>query len=149
VYRKENSQEGFITGSELSFDWKIATRWMLKTGAAWAYGQNSSYHEPMRRIPPFNGRIMLDYSVHRWQWAAEQLFASTQNRLAQGDKDDIRIPPGGTPGWNLINMYGSYGANWFHVRAGIQNLFNKDYKTHGSGINGIGRSAWLAIQINL
>jgi outer membrane receptor protein involved in Fe transport len=29
------------------------------------------------------------------------------------------------------------------LKLGLENLFNEDYRTHGSGINGVGRSAWL------
>ena len=36
---------------------------------------------------------------------AELMFASKQDRLAQGDKDDNRIPAGGTPGWEVMHIY--------------------------------------------
>ncbi len=72
-----------------------------------------------------------------------------QNRLAQGDKDDNRIPLGGTPSWHIVNAYTGYSSNQFAIRLGLQNIFNTDYRTHGSGINGVGRSVWLAFQIHL
>ena len=79
----------------------------------------------------------------------EYLFAGEQNRLAKGDKDDNRIPTGGTPGWNIINIFGGYVTSQYSVRIGAQNIFNQDYRTHGSGINGVGRSGWISMQVNL
>jgi outer membrane receptor protein involved in Fe transport len=118
----------------------------LQGGLAYTYGQNKTRNEPLRRIPPFNGRLRSTYTNSRWFAAAEFWFASKQNRLAQGDKDDNRIPPGGTPGFNVFNASVGYELKKIRIQTGLQNLFNKDYRTHGSGINGYGRSAWLHIQ---
>ncbi|MBL0136806.1 MAG: TonB-dependent receptor [Chitinophagaceae bacterium] len=78
----------------------------------------------------------------------EWVSAQKQSRLAQGDKDDNRIPIGGTPGWNVINLYS--GISWKHLEVGVglQNLMNEDYRTHGSGVNGYGRSGWMNCKIS-
>lgn len=149
VYTKENSQQSYLKGMEASFDYQFSKSFDIKTGASYAYGQNLTRNEPMRRIPPFNGRILLNYRKLKWMAATEYLFAGKQSRLAQGDKDDNRIPKGGTPGWNIINLYGGYVTAKYCIRMGAQNIFNKDYRTHGSGINGMGRSGWLSMQVNL
>ena len=149
VYSKQNSQQSYIRGAEASFNYEFTKQLSINSGASYAYGQNTSRNEPMRRIPPFNGRLLLNYHKANWQAGLEQLFAGKQGRLAQGDKDDNRIAKGGTAGWNVINMYGGYVAHKYAVRIGFQNILNKDYRTHGSGINGMGRSAWMALQINL
>ncbi|MEK7200429.1 MAG: TonB-dependent receptor, partial [Bacteroidota bacterium] len=70
-------------------------------------------------------------------------------RLAKGDKDDNRIPAGGTPGWNLVNLNTGYSGKNYSIRTGIQNMQNVDYRTHGSGINGMGRAVWLSLQVRL
>lgn len=149
VYTKENSQQSYLKGMEASFDYQFSKSFEVKTGASYAYGQNLTRNEPMRRIPPFNGRILLNYRKLKWMAATEYLFAGKQSRLAQGDKDDNRIPKGGTPGWNIINLYGGYITATYSIRIGTQNIFNQDYRTHGSGINGMGRSGWLSMQVNL
>ena len=74
-------------------------------------------------------------------------MAAKQTRLAQGDKEDNRIPVGGTPGWNIMNLYAGYEWKRVHLQSGLQNIFNIDYRTHGSGINGYGRSIWLTINL--
>ena len=121
---------------------------VYSSAALVAYGENLTRHEPLRRIPPFNGRIMSTWRQTKWFATTELLFASKQDRLAQGDKDDNRIPKGGTPGWRVFNIYTGYQLSNINFNAGLQNLFNEDYRTHGSGINGVGRSGWLSVTLN-
>ncbi|WP_407523267.1 TonB-dependent receptor [Lacibacter sp. MH-610] len=146
VYIKENTDRAFIRGAEAEADVELMKGFRLQGGVAHAYGQNKTRNEPLRRIPPFNGRLRSTYTNNKWFAAAEYWFASKQNRLAQGDKDDNRIPQGGTPGFNVFNTVVGYELKQVRVQTGLQNLFNKDYRTHGSGMNGYGRSAWLHIQ---
>ena len=91
-----------------------------------------------------NGKLMPVYRAENWFAAVEWLFAFSQTRLAQGDKEDNRIPVGGTPGWQLLNTYTGYKFKKLSISLGLQNIFNVDYRMHGSGINGVGRSAWLS-----
>lgn len=145
VYRKENTEAAYIKGFEAELNWKITRRFGLTGGLAYSYGQSLSKNEPLRRIPPLNGRLMSFYRKKSWFAGAELQFAAGQDRLAQGDKDDNRIPAGGTPAWNVFNLFGGYEFSRIRLNAGVQNIFNEDYRTHGSGINGVGRSAWLAM----
>ena len=149
VYTKQNSQQSFIRGIELNLTYRFSKFWSIQTNATSTYGQNLSASEPMRRIPPANGRALLNYQKKNFALNAEYLFAGKQSRLAKGDKDDNRIPAGGTPGWSIVNLYGNYSFNKLNFNIAFQNIFNQDYRTHGSGINSMGRSASLGIQINL
>jgi hemoglobin/transferrin/lactoferrin receptor protein len=149
VYRKENTGAAYIKGIETEFEYRISKQFNLTAGIAYTYGLSLSNNEPLRRIPPFNGRLMASYRDKKWFAAAAFQFAAKQSRLAQGDKDDNRIPVGGTPGWQVVNLYGGYQFLYLRINAGMQNLLNSDYRTHGSGINGVGRSGWISLQINI
>lgn len=149
VYKKENTEQAFIRGSELEADWTINNHWNLNAGMAYLFGQNITKHEPLRRVPPLNGRLLSSYKRNKWSASAELWFASKQDRLAQGDKDDNRIPKGGTPGYQVVNLYAGYELKHIRFNTGLQNLFNTDYRTHGSGVNGYGRSVWFNIQFIL
>ena len=144
VYKKENVEEAYISGFETSLNWKALARLEINGGISYTYGQNMTKDEPMRRIPPFNGRLASTYKFSRIFYSAEFLFASKQDRLAQGDMSDNRISQGGTPGWQIVNLYAGYFANSIKLNIGLQNIFNEDYRTHGSGINNVGRSAFLS-----
>lgn len=145
VYKKENMEEAYIKGLEAAANWKFNAAWEFSGGISYTYGQSITKEEPLRRIPPLNGRLAGTYSFLKFFTTAELLFADKQDRLALGDKSDNRIPTGGTPGWQVVNLYAGYQLSPVKFNVGLQNLFNEDYRTHGSGINGIGRSAFLSI----
>ncbi len=149
VFVKENNQESFLRGVEYDIDWRISKRINMFTNLSYTYGQNTSINEPMRRVPPIHGRFLLNYSAKLFQFQIEYLSAGSQTRLAQGDKLDNRIPAGGTPAWNIINIYTNYYFGKNSIHCGLGNLLNKDYRTHGSGINGIGRNLYLAVRFSL
>jgi hemoglobin/transferrin/lactoferrin receptor protein len=148
VYRKENSEKAIIKGVETSLSWQPVAGWHLDANLTYNYGQNLSRDEALRRIPPLHGRLSASYKNKKIFYSTEWLYAAKQTRLAQGDKDDIRIPTGGTPGWNVLNMYAGYQLKQIQINTGLQNIFNVDYRTHGSGINGVGRSVWVSMAIN-
>jgi hemoglobin/transferrin/lactoferrin receptor protein len=45
------------------------------------------------------------------------MYAASQNRLAQGDKDDNRIPKGGTPGFGIFL---NFHVSTLNLRLGVQ-----------------------------
>ncbi|MGF2411588.1 TonB-dependent receptor plug domain-containing protein [Ferruginibacter sp.] len=149
VYKKENTEAAFIKGIETEFNAEVTQHVYFSSGISYTYGQSLSKHEPLRRIPPFNGRVTGTYKNNKWFAATEFQFASKQTRLAQGDKDDNRIGINGTAGWQVINCYAGYKLPAVNFNIGLQNVLNKDYRTHGSGINGVGRSGWVAISLKI
>lgn len=149
VYVKENNQESYVRGSEIELAYKLSKQLEFVSGVSYTFGQNITKNEPMRRVPPFNGRILLKYSKQLWNIFLEDQFAGKQTRLAQGDKDDNRIPVGGTPGWNVINLYSSVQLKSIQIQIGLGNLLNTNYRIHGSGINSIGRNFNCSIYYKL
>ena len=94
----------------------------------------------------------------RWTEPTESMFwgeveldlVRKQTRLAPGDVGDTqRIPPGGTPGYALWHL--RLGANLLDERlrasVGLENVFDQDYRIHGSGTNGPGRRLVFAVQL--
>lgn len=149
VYQKINVDRGFIRGWEALVAYRLHPRWQAQVSATSLYGQSITRNEPLRRIPPFNGRFALDYQHKRLSAGFTIDHAADQKRLAQGDKDDNRIPKGGTPGFTLINFYAAYNYRQITAHAYLNNLMNVDYRTHGSGINGMGRAFSIMLVIAL
>ena len=148
VYQKANVQQAILRGIETEGEWQVGRRWRLQANLNYCFGQNLSDDEPMRRIPPLNGRVAVIYRfMPQWSCAAEAYGAATQDRLSSGDLADHRIPIGGTPGWSVWQLTVAWQRNDWTLSAGMTNLFDKAYKTHGSGIYMPGRTAWLALQV--
>jgi len=148
VYIKENNQESYISGFEYDIQLKLAQNLIINTNGSYSFGQNTSRREPMRRIPPMNGRTFIEWKQSKQQFTLEFIYASKQSRLAQGDKDDNRIPTGGTPGFGVLNFHVGTSLYGVKMRTGITNIFNADYRMHGSGINGMGRNLYISAQFS-
>ena len=97
---------------------------------------------PGNRTPPLNGFAGLDYGVTpTWLLGASVLWAGRQDRLDPTDLADSRIDPGGTGGyavWNLSTTYAPLAQPW-RLRLEANNLLDKAWREHASGIDGPGR----------
>lgn len=149
VYQKENSERAYIQGVETAWDLELYPSVTLSGTITYTYGQNITRNEPIRRIPPLFGRLAIDYKQNKLWMNLEWLAAGKQGRLAQGDKDDNRIPEGGTPGWSIFNINTGYTLKHVTIDLSLRNLLNEDYRYHGSGIIGYGRSLFLTLEVNL
>ncbi len=149
VYQKVNMARSNIFGVEFESGFRLTRQFTLNNNLTWLYGKNLENDDPMRRIPPLNGKLALQYSNSEIFGEAEFLFAAKQDRLSGGDKDDHRIPDGGTPGWNILNLKTGYSWDKISINAGLQNIFNQAYRIHGSGIDGYGRSFWINLEFEV
>jgi len=145
VYMKENTENAVIRGIEGFAEFQFSQKLFFDLFASFNHGRNISRSEPLRRVPPFNGNVSMKYKMNKFYMKGELGWADKQDRLAQGDRDDNRIPAGGTPGWKVLNLYSGYSLKNLQLRLSAQNLFNVDYRTHGSGINSVGRSLWTSL----
>jgi TonB-dependent heme/hemoglobin receptor len=141
VVQRQNIQDANIRGLEGGFQHRFDRHWSAGGAAAWTRGEDSNTGEPLRRIPPLNGvlRLRYDWSARLWSELAA-VHADRQRRLAPGDLTDPRIPAGGTPGYGVFHFnLGWKPARGHELLATIENLGDKLYKTHGSGIYAPGR----------
>lgn len=148
VYTKTNFASAVIKGVELNLRYEITPKWIANGNLTYTYGQNETLDEPMTRIPPLNGRLGIGFIDPSGFWASlDFLAAAKQDRLSSADENDTRIPEGGTPGWELFNLRMGYQWKFVTLTAGLNNIFNEAYRTHGSGVDGYGRSVWIGAKI--
>ena len=149
VYNKKNIESSYINGTEVNYTYLLSKFLTWHTNATYTYGQNVTKNEPMRRIPPFFGQNKLTWSNQNKSLAILHQFAGKQDRLAQGDKDDNRIGKLGTTGWNIFNVDAGWQFKYLNLNTSLINISNVQYKTHGSGVYGMGRAVNLTIQWNI
>ncbi|MBT8048941.1 MAG: TonB-dependent receptor [Xanthomonadales bacterium] len=102
---------------------------------------------PADRIPPVNGRIGAVWQPdERIRMEPYLDFSGRQDRLSPRDERDPRINPLGTAGWGTVNLLiGWKVREEIELGLRLQNLADKNYREHGSGINAPGRNIgfWL------
>jgi len=148
VYNKKNIESSYINGAEVNYTYLLSKFLTWYTNATYTYGQNVTKNEPMRRIPPLFGQNKISFVKKNKTLAITHQFAGKQNRLAQGDKDDNRIGKLGTPGWNIFNVDAGWQFKNLSLNTSLINISNVQYKTHGSGVYGMGRAINLTLQWN-
>jgi outer membrane receptor protein involved in Fe transport len=148
VYQRANVGDAVVRGVESELRWAAASGLDLFGHLAYAYGQQTTTDQPMRRIPPLNGLVGVRLGQVSGHWLEGTVrFAGKQDRLAPGDRDDHRIPAGGTPGWAVVNVDAGIPLKGLQIVGGVQNLFDEAYRVHGSGIDGYGRAAWVGARV--
>ncbi|MFC1718425.1 TonB-dependent receptor plug domain-containing protein [Candidatus Poribacteria bacterium] len=154
VFVKDNIDEVNIQGVEL--DASAIIPYLPGVSAygnlTYTRGHDVDNDQPIRREQPLNGLFGLCWDEAGGRFWAElySRFADKQDRLSSGDRRDPRIPGlirgsdeddprAGTPGWLTLNFRtGMDLGNWPRLIVGVENITDKRYREHGSGVNGAG-----------
>ena len=59
----------------------------------------------------------------------------------------MRINPDGTPGWMTANVRAIWAvSDQWELTASVENMLDKRYRVHGSGIDSVGRNLFVGIR---
>jgi len=148
IFQKRNVANAYIAGWEFSGRIQISSKWSFAGFSFWTYGQNLTFDEPMSRIPPLMAMGSLKFMPN--QKISFETFirtATKQDRLSSRDKDDNRIPIGGTPAWTTLNFrWSSEIASGLKINVTVENIFDETYKEHGSGVYSPGRNLVVGLR---
>ncbi len=151
IKQRRNIRNARIRGVEAGASHRISRHWLMAGTLMWTRGEDRDTGAPLRRIPPLNGTLRLRYDYNARLWTElGTVLAARQDRLSNGDIDDPRIPDGGTPGYAVYHIK----AGWHPTRhqqwlVTLENLADKRYKTHGSGLYAPGRSLVVSYRLDL
>jgi len=151
VVQSRNVASADIRGIESVVRLDISRRLSAELVANYLHGEqveSDGSENPADRIPPFNGRVSLRYQASAGLLIEPFVrFAGSQDRLSPRDARDTRINPAGTPGWLTLNLAASWhSAEHWQATAGIENILDKNYRLHGSGIDAKGRSLVVSLR---
>jgi len=147
-WKRVNIGNAFIWGVEHSLSTSYREFTMRET-LTYTFGEDTDSNQPIRRIPPLKAYVGIGRELTA-KLDAELVFrlASRQDRLSLEDKEDNRIPEGGTAGYAVIDIRSSLKASDnASLYCVLENLTNQEYKEHGSGIWGPGRGIRVGIRI--
>ncbi len=158
VVTLDNSGRGFVHGVEAAGDVPMGKDWRLFGNFTWLEGEVDQFiapgvkdREPISRLMPTTGLVGLGWEHPDGNVHADFLaqFVGEADRLSERDKSDTeRIPPGGTPGYTVLTLRGGVRVSEnVSVFGAIENLANRDYRVHGSGINAPGTNVILGLDL--
>jgi hemoglobin/transferrin/lactoferrin receptor protein len=151
VVQSVNAADSTIRGFEggVNFDISDSVRVDAVLNYTWSEQRVAgSAAEPGDRIPPLSGRLNVSYDAGaEFRIDAWLRFAGEQDRLSDRDVRDIRIDPDGTRGWGIAGARGSWDfrGGWNFTLA-IDNVFDKRYRVHGSGLDAPGRNLMVGVR---
>ena len=150
IVQSVNAAGSRIYGVELQAGTDLNESLRLKAMLTWTRGDDriGDAQEAADRLPPLGGRIEVDYdNGNDWSASTWVSFADRQGRLSARDVRDPRIDPNGTPGWTSFGTRASWHAtDSLLVTIGIDNILDRRYRRHGSGIDAAGRSVSASVR---
>ena len=151
IVQSRNLNSVILFGIEASGHFSARNGWELFGSLTYAWAEErfpNGETAPASRIPPVNGRVgTLCALTHNLKLEAFLRFSADQDRLSARDERDSRINPNGTPGWLTTNLRLNWKVNdYISALLAVENLFDKSYREHGSGINAPGLNAIIALE---
>ncbi len=150
---KSNAGDGYVQGAEAALRWRGHPQWSAWVSGSWqegkadvftSAGETTRERDYISRIMPPTAHVGVRWqtSTGRYWLEAAGDFAAKANRLSDGDRRDTqRIPRGGTPGYAIATLRaGLMVTPDLTLNMAIENLFDEDYRIHGSGVNEPGRN---------
>jgi outer membrane receptor protein involved in Fe transport len=151
VVQSVNAENVSIRGAEAGATLQLTEHWSTHAVLNYTWGEQAlsgSNSEPADRIPPLSGIVTINYDSGRhFGFDAWLQFADEQDRLSARDVRDTRIDPLGTSGWGMLGARArwDYGGEWSWSVA-VNNLLDKQYRSHGSGIDAAGRNVSVSVR---
>lgn len=144
VVQSQNINEVDIYGIEGELNYYFNNGGHLYANLTYTRGTEETQdgEGPADRIPPAFGVVGYQQDLNPdWNIRSQVRYASTQDRLSERDLRDARINPFGTGGFVVYDTH----FTWRHgintqVRLGVENIFNKKYREHASGLDAPGRN---------
>jgi hemoglobin/transferrin/lactoferrin receptor protein len=137
--------------------YRFTPQWSARLTASWQDGKVDTYsssaaaekrRESISRLMPPTAECGL-----RWQSDPRSEYwcelvgsaADKADKLSADDRlDTQRIPPGGTPGYVVCHVRGGARlTDALTLNMAVENVFDEDYRIHGSGVNEPGRNVIL------
>lgn len=134
--------DAILYGLDVVGRYRFGDAWILDATLNYVRGERDDISDNLYRIAPLNGRLALTYDRDQWSFTAESVLVDRQTKISRTIVlDEPRSNDSATPGYGVVNFYGEWrSGNGFQIRAGVENIFDKDYTLHVAGFNRVTNS---------
>ncbi|MFZ4707608.1 MAG: TonB-dependent receptor domain-containing protein [Bacteroidales bacterium] len=153
VYANQNKKEAFLYGFSSNLKSQLDKNFLFSCMINYTYGRikTDTADAPLDHIPPFMVRLAMTYTNNKF---SSDFFVNYNGwkrlknyNLGGEDNEQYAIPDEGMPAWFTVNLHTSYQlCSHFAVQAGVDNIFDTQYRTFASGINAPGRNVFVALR---
>lgn len=140
-----------LFGMDITAVYQLTPHWQLDMLANYVSGERRDIDDNLYRIAPAKINLGLNYQRDNWLARIEGVAVSGQDKVSKTQLEQT------TAGYGLVNLSLAYDADNWLIKAGVNNLFDRDYHDHLAGYNrvanshiamgermpGVGVNAWL------
>ena len=118
-------------------DWgaSLDSHWSLDGVVSYVRGKRDDISDNLYRIAPLNGSATLSYARANWWVGLEGVAYARQDNVSETNSETE------SAGYGLANLRGGIELmRDLAINVGVENIFDKEYENHLSGINRVADS---------
>lgn len=152
VYANQNKDKAYVFGFSSNFISKLDDHFMMSLGLNYTYGRvkTDSSDAPLDHIPPFMARTSFSYTNNKFNadFFINLSGAKLLKNYSLGGEDNEQYATDmGMPAWFTMNLRAGYQIyKGISIQAGVDNIFDLQYRTFASGINAPGRNVFVSLR---
>ena len=152
VVSSQNSQKAYILGYSASFRADLTSELVFTASYNNTRGRvrTTPYETPLDHIPPAFGRIGFQFNKKKFRSELFSNFSAWKymDEYSSSGEDNLQYATAkGMPSWYTINLRLGYEFPYgLTAQAGIDNMFDLQYRTFASGINASGRNLFMTVR---
>ena len=141
VFTYRNVQNALIQGLEAEFEWRVHENVTLSGNYSYSHGTDETTQQPLSNISPRRGVLGIDYQYPPWG------VTLGGRSVMRGDQERVPTGTDETGGYVLFDVWATVKPgrallpdlpkSWiqgFQVNLGVDNLTDRNYRRHLSGL---------------
>lgn len=155
VVASQNASRAYLYGYSSTLRADLTQNLALTASYNYTHGRivsDNAAETPLDHIPPAFGRAGISYNTPRFK---NELFSNfngwkrLRNYSPSGEDNLQYATAEGMPAWWTLNWRGSYQlSKTFTLQAGVDNIFDLQYRLFASGINSPGRNFFGTLRVS-
>jgi len=154
VMATQNKGRAYLFGYSISLRADMSDHFVLTASHNYTRGRaknDDGSESPLDHIAPPFGRVSIQYNTDRFRSELFSNFSGWKylSRYSNSGEDNLQYATAeGMPSWYTINIRASYElTKVFTLQAGVDNIFDLQYRTFASGINAPGRNIFGTLRV--